>query len=63
MFFTVEGGVSESANFTCQLKTFLEACSQNVSGNKQQLVARAVSHRMPPKQKMSMNSLSSAMFL
>ena len=36
-------GDSESANFTLPtLNTFLEACGQNVSGNKQYLVARAV---------------------
>ena len=35
-FFTMEGGDSEFANFTLPtLKTFLEARSQNVSGNKQ----------------------------
>ena len=35
-FFTMEGGDSEFANFTLPaLKTFLEASSQNVSGNKQ----------------------------
>ena len=35
-FFTVESGDSEFANFTLlTLKTFLEARSQNVSGNKQ----------------------------
>ena len=35
-FFTVEGGDSEFANFTLPtLKAFLEARSQNVSGNKQ----------------------------
>ena len=35
-FFTVEGGDSELAKFTLPtLKAFLEACSQNVSGNKQ----------------------------
>ena len=34
--FTMEGGDSEYANFTLPtLKTFLEASSQNVSGNKQ----------------------------
>ena len=39
----MEGGDSEFANFTLPtLKTFLEACSHNVSGNKQQLVARAI---------------------
>ena len=33
---TMEGGDSEFANFTLPtLKTFLETCSQNVSGNKQ----------------------------
>jgi len=36
IFFTMEGGDSEFANFTLPtLKAFLEACSQNVSGNKQ----------------------------
>ena len=41
--FTVEGGDSEFANFTLPtLKAFLEARSQNVSGNKQCLVARAI---------------------
>ena len=35
-FFTMKGGDSEFANFTLPtLKTFLEACGQNVSGNKQ----------------------------
>ena len=35
-FFTMEGSDSEFANFTLPtLKAFLEACSQNVSGNKQ----------------------------
>ena len=35
-YFTMEGGDSEFANFTLPtLKAFLEACSQNVSGNKQ----------------------------
>ena len=35
-FFTMEGGDSEFANFTLPtLKAFLEARSQNVSGNKQ----------------------------
>ena len=35
-FFAMEGGDSEFANFTLPtLKTFLEARSQNVSGNKQ----------------------------
>ena len=35
-FFTMEGGDREFANFTLPtLKTFLEACSQNVSANKQ----------------------------
>ena len=35
-FFTMEGSDSEFANFTLPtLKTFLEACGQNVSGNKQ----------------------------
>ena len=39
----MEGGDSEFANFTPPtLKAFLEARSQNVSGNKQQLVARAI---------------------
>ena len=35
-FLPMEGGDSEFANFTLPtLKAFLEACSQNVSGNKQ----------------------------
>ena len=35
-FFTMEGGDGEFANFTLPtLKAFLEALSQNVSGNKQ----------------------------
>ena len=35
-FFTMEGGDSEFANFTLPtLKAYLEACSHNVSGNKQ----------------------------
>ena len=35
-FFTMEGGDSEFANFTLPtLKAFFEACSHNVSGNKQ----------------------------
>ena len=35
-FFTMEGGDNEFANFTLPtLKVFLEARSQNVSGNKQ----------------------------
>ena len=39
----MEGGDSEFANFTLPiLKAFLEARSQNVSGNKQYLVARAI---------------------
>ena len=39
----MEGGNSEFANFTLPtLKAFLEARSQNVCDNKQQLVARAV---------------------
>ena len=39
----MERGDSEFANFTLPtLKAFLEARSQNVSGNKQQLVARAI---------------------
>ena len=34
--FTVEGGDGEFANFTLPtLKTFFDACSQNVSGNKE----------------------------
>ena len=42
-FFTVEGGDSEFANFTLPiLKAYVEARSQNVSGNKQSLVARAI---------------------
>ena len=39
----MEGSDSEVANFTLPtLKAFLEACSHNVSGNKQELVARAI---------------------
>ena len=39
----MEGGDSEFAKFTLPpLKTFLEARSQNVSGSKQELVARAI---------------------
>ena len=39
----MEGGDSEFADFTLPtLKTFLEARSQNVSGNKQELVAHAI---------------------
>jgi len=39
----MEGSDSEFANFTLPtLKTFLEVCSQNVSGNKQKLVAHAI---------------------
>ena len=39
----MEGGDSEFANFTLPtLKAFLEACSHNVSVNKQWLVARAI---------------------
>ena len=35
-FFTMEGGDSKFMNFTLPaLKAFLEACSQNVCGNKQ----------------------------
>ena len=42
-FFTMEGGDSEFANFTLPtLKAFLKARSQSVSGNKQELVARAI---------------------
>ena len=42
-FFTMEGGDSEFSNFTLPtLKAFFEACSDNVSGNKQQLVVRAL---------------------
>ena len=38
-YFTMEGGDSEFANFTLPtLKTFLEARSQNVSGNKHNLL-------------------------
>ena len=41
-FFKLEGCESEFAKFTLlTLKAFLKARSQNVSGNKQQLVARA----------------------
>ena len=39
----MEGGDSEFANFTLpSLKAFLEACSHNVSGNKQYVVTRAI---------------------
>ena len=39
----MEGDDSEFANFTLpSLKAFLDVCSQNVSGNKQWLVARAI---------------------
>jgi len=39
----MEGGDSEFANFILPtLKAFFEAHSHNVSGNKQQLVARAI---------------------
>ena len=39
----MEGGDIDFANFTLPtLKAFLEALSQNVSGNKQLLVARAI---------------------
>jgi len=39
----MEGGDSEFANFVLPiLKAFLEARSQNVSGNKEQLAARAI---------------------
>ena len=53
-FFTNEGGDSEFANFTLPtLEAYLEACSQNVSGNKQQLIARAIgrpkTHFFPPR--------------
>ena len=42
-FFTMDGGDSEFENFTLPtLKAFLKARSQNVSSNKQQLVARAI---------------------
>ena len=42
-FFTIEGGDSEFADFTLPaLKAFLEACSHNVSGNKQYVVTRAI---------------------
>ena len=35
-FFTMEGSDSDFANFTLSpLKAFFEACSHNVSGNKQ----------------------------
>ena len=41
-FFTMEGGDSEFAKFTLPtLKGFLKSCSQNVSGNKQELAASA----------------------
>ena len=39
----MEGGNSEFVNFTLPtIKAFLEACSHNVPGNKQYLVARAI---------------------
>ena len=39
----MEGGDSEFAKFTVPtLKAFLKARSQSVSGNKQELVARAI---------------------
>ena len=39
----MEGGDSEFAKFTVPtLKAFLKASSQSVSGNKQELVARAI---------------------
>ena len=42
-FFTMKGGNSEFVNFTLPtIKAFLEACSHNVPGNKQYLVARAI---------------------
>ena len=42
-FFTIEGGDSEFVNFTLPtLKAFLEARNHNVSGNKQELVSRAI---------------------
>ena len=41
-FFTMEGGDNKFAKFTVPtLKAFLKVRSQNVSGNKQELVARA----------------------
>ena len=41
--FTVKGGDSEFAKFTVPtLRAFLKACSQSVSGKKQELVAHAV---------------------
>ena len=41
-FFTTDGGDNKFAKFTVPtLKVFLKARSQNVSGNKQELVARA----------------------
>ena len=41
----MEGGDSEFAKFTVpNLKEFLKARSQNVSGNKQKLVARATGY-------------------
>ena len=44
-FFTMEGGNSEFVNFTLPtIKAFLEACSHNVPGNKQYLVARAIGY-------------------
>ena len=42
-FFTMEGDNSDFAKFTVPvLKVFLKARSQSVSGNKQELVARAI---------------------
>ena len=42
IFFTMEGGDSDFAKFTLPtLNAFLKAHSQNMFGNKQQLVARA----------------------
>ena len=42
-FFTMEGGDSEFVNFTLPtLKAFLEAHSQNVSGNNRLLVTHAI---------------------
>ena len=39
----MEGGDGEFANFTLPtLKAFLEACIHSVSGNKQELIARAI---------------------
>ena len=47
-FFKMKGGDNEVAKFTLpNLKAFFKACSQNVSGNKQQLVARVIGCHKP----------------